>query len=103
MGATWTIETETVEEFRALESEGAPTASFSYNTCGVVAGFIGSALVETEDSFWSISAENVAEAAADLVAYADAVGEGSTWYTRALAVAEVCQAAARLGRGVYAA
>jgi len=92
MGATWMIEANTDAEFSALQSEGAPDASMTYSSCAMVAA-MAPGLVEVDDSFFSIEAADVAAVAALL-----RLREG--WH--AADVAEVCEAAARLGRRVVA-
>lgn len=99
MGATWMIENNSNAEFEALRSEGAPTVHMTYTSCMHVMRAAGIE-VDGETYVFIIPADAVADAAVRLreAAWADAnVG----W--RGESVAEVCDAAARLGRGVYAA
>ena len=99
MGATWMIETHSHAEFEALQSENAPEAHMTYTSCMHVMRAAGIE-VDGETYVFVIPAEAVAEAAERLreAAWTDArVG----W--RGESVAEVCDAAARLGRGVVAA
>lgn len=93
MGASWSIETKTTAEFLALESEGAPSVHLTYSSSAEVAA-MAPGLIENDECFWSIDAADVAAVAALL-----RLREG--W--KAEGVAEVCEAAARLGRGVTAA
>lgn len=96
MGATFYIATTTTAEFLALQSEGAPDLDATYSTGAVVLAAIG--IVPTEP-FAMIPAGDVAAAAATLrEAIADGTVSGKGWAFEG--VAAVCEAAARLGRGV---
>lgn len=98
MGASWSIETTSVAEFEALRSEGAPEVHLTYSSSMRVheaAGFRS----DPEDCYFAIPADRCAEAALRLRAAAEA--DPGFW--QAPAVAEVLEAAARLGRGVSAA
>ena len=98
MGASWSIETHSDAEFLALESEGAPSVHLTYGSSGRV--FEAAGFVPDYDSYWfDIPADRCAEAALQL--RVAAVLDSGFW--QASAVAEVLEAAVRLGRGVSAA
>ena len=96
MGATFSIHTTTTAEFLALQSEGAPELSGTYSTGAVVLAAVG---IVPDEPFAVIPAGDVAAAAATLrEAIADGTTSGKAWAFEG--VAAVCEAAARLGRGV---
>jgi hypothetical protein len=93
MGVSWSVSTETREEFEALRSEGAPEVHLTYSSSFVAlqaAGFD----VDTEDCWFSVDPRTDPDAVERL----RAVG---TW--QADAIADVVEAAGRLGRAATAA